>query len=447
MKLTPMQSALVLTLCFLATASTGMAQELSLQQAVELALAQYPTVGIAEAEVERAGAAQAEALAAWLPWLTFTAAATRYEEHMPATPIHGFTPATMPAFNDALGQYGLAVGYTVFDGGSRRGKTRSARSRLEMARASSTEARQQLIAGVINGYLAVLSSREILGAHDHQLAAMQAELARAEQFFAQEKAAKVEILRVQAALAAAEAERERAQAKLAVAEKNLASLTGADPLSSGTVQLLPVSLLETTVDDAGLLYSAARSANPGIEHARRRLAAANADVATAKGARLPSVKLSGNWLDQGDFDGNRVDEWNVGASLAFPLFTGGMIKHRIGQTRAVQRLAEEQLRFAEIAVQREVDQVLARLVETRSRTASLGRAVETYAEVARIEQLLVKTGGGTQTDYLDAEAELVSARAGLAEARHTVIAACVELARLAGELDEQWISRNLENKP
>jgi outer membrane protein len=447
MKRLPTQIALVLSWWMLVTASAGMAQELSLPQAVAQALAQYPTVGIAEAEVERAGAAQGEALAAWLPSLTFTAAATRYEEQMPATPIHGFTPATMPAFNDALGQYGLTVGYTVFDGGSRRGKTRSARSRLELARASSADARQQLIAVVVNAYLAVLSGREILGAHDHRLAAMQAELARAEQFFAQEKAAKVEILRVQAALAAAEAERERAQARLVVAEKNLASLTGADPLSAGTVQLLPVSMRETTVNDAGLLYAAALSANPAIEQARRRLAAANADIATAKGARLPSVKLSGNWLDQGDFDGNRVDEWNVGAALTFPLFAGGAIKHRIGQTRAVRRLAEEQLRLAEIAVQREIDQVLARLVETRSRTASLARAVETYAEVARIEQLLVKTGGGTQTDYLDAEAELVSARAGLAEARHAVIAACVELARLTGKLDEQWLSRHVENKP
>ena len=57
------------------------------------------------------------------------------------------------------------------------------------------------------------------------------------------------------------------------------------------------------------------------------------------------------------------------------------------------------------------------------------------------------TGSGTQTDYLDAEADLVNARANLVEAQHGEIAARVELARLTGHLDLEWIARHLENQP
>ncbi len=420
---------------------------LPLNEAIEQALAQYPLIGIADAELQRARAAKSEAMAAWFPSLKFSAAARRYEEQMPATPIHGFAPGTFPTFNEDIAQYGFHVGYTLFDGGRRPGRIRSARSRTAAASFSLDGARKNLIARVITAYLAVLNGREILAAHDHRITAMQAELSRAEQFFAQEKAAKVEILRVQAALATAEADRVRARAGLEVAEKDLASLAGSDPEMTTAARLIPVSLVDSTIEVDAVLYSTALAMNPIVERARSRVAVANAELAVARGARWPALQLGGNWLDQGDFDGHRVDEWNVGVSVSLPIFTGGLVRSRIGAARAARRATEEQLRLAELSVQREIDRTLARVNEAQSRVVSLSRAVESYAEVVRIEKLLVKTGGGTQTDYLDAEAELVTVRASLAEARHAVIAARVELARLTGELDRQWVSRHLENQP
>lgn len=420
---------------------------LPLVEAIEQALAQYPTMGVADADLARARAVRGEALAAWFPSLSFSAAATRYEEQMPATPIHGFSPGILPAFNDAVAQYGLNATYTLFDGGRRRGRIRGARAYVAAAGSALDDARQSLMARVIIAYLAVLSGREILAAHDNRLAAMRAELSRAEQFFASERAAKVEILRVEAVLATAEADREHARARLEVAERNLALLVGVDPEQTTAPRLIPVSIVDSTVEANAIISSVALAANPMIARARSRVAAANAELAVTRGARWPALQAGANWLDQGDFDGHRVDEWNVGVSLSFPLFAGGATRQRIAQARADRRVAEEQLRLTEMSLQQQIDQTLARLAETRSRVASLSRAVESSAEVVRIEKLLVKTGSGTQTDYLDAEANLVTARASLAEVRHAEIAARVELARLTGELDLQWVSRKLENQP
>ena len=63
--------------------------------------------------------------------------------------------------------------------------------------------------------------------------------------------------------------------------------------------------------------------------------------------------------------------------------------------------------------------------------------------MARIEQLRVDAGVGTQTDYLAAEADLLASRAQLVEARNGEIAARVELARAAGGLDLGWFDRTL----
>ncbi len=427
--------------------STTRGNELSLVNAIEQALTHYPTVGVAAAEIDRARAVKGEARAAWLPSVSIVAAATRYEEQMPATPIHGFSPGALPTFNDALAQYGFNIGYTLFDGGKRRANIRGAQSRLAAVEASSIQTQQQLMTRVIAAYLSVLSTREKLAAHDVRLEAMRSELSRAEQFYAQDKAAKVEILRVQAALAAAEAGRAQVFSLLVVAEKNLASLIGVDPEQANTTQLKPVTFRDVAAEDDTVLYSVALRTNPRVEQTRYNVAAANAQLAVARGVRWPKLHLTGNWMDQGDFDGNRLDEWNVGVTASFPLFTGGSVKNRIAHSRANRRFAEEKLRLTEIVVQREIDQMLAALNVAQSRVVSLSSAASTYAEVARIEKLLVKTGSGTQTDYLDAESNLVTVRADLAEARHAAIIARVELARLTGQLDLSWITRHLENQP
>jgi outer membrane protein TolC len=56
----------------------------------------------------------------------------------------------------------------------------------------------------------------------------------------------------------------------------------------------------------------------------------------------------------------------------------------------------------------------------------------------------LEIGAGVQTDFLAAQADLLAARAGLARARHAEMAAHIEVARLLGMLDEDWIRTNLE---
>jgi outer membrane protein TolC len=87
------------------------------------------------------------------------------------------------------------------------------------------------------------------------------------------------------------------------------------------------------------------------------------------------------------------------------------------------------------------------LREAHARVAALRSAVELSSEVTRIERLSLEVGSGTETDYLDAEAKLLSARAGLIQARHAEISARVELAGLTGELSRGWLAQALERTP
>jgi len=113
----------------------------------------------------------------------------------------------------------------------------------------------------------------------------------------------------------------------------------------------------------------------------------------------------------------------------------------------LETMADEGLRGARLNVEQGVDQALAALREAHARVAALESAVQQSEEVTRIEQLSLEVGSGTETDYLDAVAKLLAARAGLIEARHAEISARVALARMTGELSRDWLAQALENMP
>jgi outer membrane protein len=145
--------------------------------------------------------------------------------------------------------------------------------------------------------------------------------------------------------------------------------------------------------------------------------------------------------------GKTTTEWNVGIAVSYPLFTGGARSSAVGRAGAEARLAREELRLAELRIEEGVDRALNASLETRALVSALRRAVQLQTEVARIEQLSLDAGAGTQTDYLRAEAELARARSLLVEAEHAEIAARVELARVVGELTVGWLNRNVETAP
>ncbi len=62
-------------------------------------------------------------------------------------------------------------------------------------------------------------------------------------------------------------------------------------------------------------------------------------------------------------------------------------------------------------------------------------AVARAEEVVRIERLRVESEQATQSDYLDAEANLLMARAGLARARYGAWMSRIRLARTLGRLE------------
>jgi len=419
---------------------------LTLNEAVHTALGFFPSVRSARAGVAGAEADAQREHGAWIPDLSLRGSVTQYQEQSILYPIHSFNPATFPPFAHTVFQGGAYLNYTLFDGGGRRNGVRRADRAADASRAALAGSEGDIVAQVTATYLEVLSRREALDAHDRRLEALRAERDRVLQFQSVGRAAVVESLRVEAALSAALAERVQFAGDLAQSERDLTGLTGIAQERTRAGNLEGLALADTSLAPGDSLVARAFRASPAVIEAERNAAAAQADEGAVKATRLPNLELVAAWQVWADPDGNSNDEWNAAVQVTQPLFTGGEISGRIKRASAHRSQADEGLRLARITMRRAVLQAADRVRETAARAAGLGTAAARYDEVARIEALAMRTGTGTQTDFLSAEADLLDARASLAEARRAEITARVELARLTGELTPDWLGNILETE-
>jgi outer membrane protein len=423
---------------------TGPAGALRLDEAVAMALASHPAVAASAAGVDRALAARREAGGARYPSVQVGGSITRFEEPMTVRPLHGFDPAQPPEFDRTLIQGELNVSYSLFDGGERSAQVRRADADVRAAGADAEGTRAAVMARVAAMYLTVLTAGDVADSHERRLDALQEEERRVGALLAEGQAPEIQLLRVQAALEAAEAEAVAARGELATAELELARLTGASPDRTRRDGLVAVALRSDAAPSRSAAVEYALAANPEVESARRAVDAAKASASVVRSARWPKVDAFGTYWERGGGDTSLAGEWGAGVRVSYPLFTGGAISGRIEQAEAGERAARERLRLAELEAGRRVDEALAAVAETGARAAALARAVERQEAVVRTERVALEIGAGVQTDFLAAEADLLAARAGLARSRQAGMAAHIELARLLGTLDEDWIRTYLE---
>lgn len=442
----------------------GDSGSLSLLEAARLALATHPSVAVAAARRDVAEATRREATAAWLPDVVVDADYTRFEEPMLVVPLHAFDLTQRPVFDRDIVQATLASRWTVFDGGERAGGIGRAAALEEGAVADLDDARAGLLVSVTSTYLDILALQETLDAHDRRLDALEVERDRVRLAVREEKLARVEASRVEAALAAGRADRVSAAESLDVAVRDLARLIGdedpdrieVDALGRAVVPPVPPPAHPPVPADSLARADSPRAFadslrdhadSPALRRARSEVRAAEAAGRAARGLWFPDLQLASGYVERGALDESYTGEWQVGVQLEYALFTGGARQAAVSRARAERRAAEARLRLVEDETAARIDRAAAALESARARAAALAAAVEARDEVSGIQRLAVEVGAGIVSDYLDAVADLFEARAAEIRARHAILEAEVELARATGTLDLDWLERRLGEVP
>ncbi|HEX6065551.1 MAG TPA: TolC family protein, partial [Longimicrobiales bacterium] len=268
---------------FLIFAALAQTQTLTLHDAVKAAESRHPAVAFAAAHAERGRHVTREIQATRLPQLSLETNVTRFEEPMIVAPLHVLNPQKPPVFDRTLAQGSLTLGYTVFDA-ARGDRIARAEALADAAGAEVDAARTQVIAETVRAYLNVQSAGEVSAAQQKQVEALRRERDRARQLVEQGRAARVVLLRAEAALSAANADAVTAQSQHDVALHELARLVDHPASALATMNLPVVRLRSAAAPTRDELLQAAASTNPELRRLRLQQQAALAEKSVAKGA-------------------------------------------------------------------------------------------------------------------------------------------------------------------
>lgn len=328
----------------------------------------------------------------------------------------------------------LAVSYELDLWGRNRSGVRSAESSLAATTFDRDTARLTLIAGVATGYFQVLSLRSRLSVARENLAIAERVLELVSARARNGAASALDVSRQQAAVISQRAALMPLEQQERQTVNALAILTGQVP-QGFDVKATGVADLNVPAIDPGL-PSALLVRRPDLASAEARLASANANVAAARAALLPSISLTGSAGAASaallSILGGPTTTLSLGLSILQPIFDGGRLRGQVSIAQSQERELVESYRRSILTAFGEVEDALV-AASRQTQQEALQREVQEQArEALRLAEIRYREGVDDLLTVLDAQRTLFSAQDQLAQIRQNRLAAAVDLYRALG---------------
>lgn len=408
--------------------------ELSLEEAIERALASNEEVLLAAADERLAAGRLAEVRSALRPDLGFDLDYTRNIEQPVFFLRQGGEVQEIQVGSDNEYDLALTLSQPLFD------------ARLFSAARAAELARQAAAAGVSDRRTAVaLVTR--LAYYDVLLAAEQTEvqrqalaqagdrLAQVEELFGAGTAAEFDVLTAEVEVENIRPDLIEAENSLRLGLERLKRIVGLPPaaeleVTSGFVEVAP----EPSLDEALAAAFAHRDDLAALELA---VAAQEQRVERERRSNLPRVDLSTEVRRQASTDQTLPDDLvqssNAQVQVSVPFFQGGSRKARVAQEEAVLDAARLRLEQRVDDVRLEVQQSLLALRAARQSIDATRSNVHRAERALDIARVRFTNGLSTQLELSEAELAVTRARSNYAAARYAYSAAWAGLQAALGE--------------
>ncbi|HEX4046721.1 MAG TPA: TolC family protein [Elusimicrobiota bacterium] len=381
---------------------------LGLREAISAALTSRLDVIDAREQAFQARSQALENAASLLPHLTATLAETRtYRINLAAEGL------SFPGFPMLLGPYDTFdarahLTQTLFDWGS----WRRAQSGAAAARAAGEEekaVREQVASAAALAYLeAARAQRAVAAASaDKELADRLLALARDRKV--QGSATGVDVVRARARDADAEAALLRARISDTEAQLLLKRVVGW-PLGREIRLTDDFTAVSSTIPALDSSLTAAFAGRAEIPAAEDRARAETLAAQAAAGDRAPSIVLMGDYARSGTVPSDTRGVGDVGGALAFPVFSGGLLKGRQEEARSRERQALAELADVRQQVELDVRTSIERLSEAAAEEGASELSLSLAARELAMAQDRFSAGVGDPLDVIEAQAELARAR-------------------------------------
>lgn len=328
----------------------------------------------------------------------------------------------------------------IYSGGAVRNSINAAEERVSAGQADLRGTESSVFSQTVAAYMDVLRTEALAELAANQVEVLEVTFQSTSDRFEIGDLTRTDVAQSQSRLAVAQGDLRTAYANLINARETYIRLVGRTPM--GLEAPPPLPGLPERVEDAVVT---ALENNPDLIAAKERAAAAGFDTEVAGAGRLPTVGFFANY-DYSNFFGTlggpvastltqTETTANAGVRVSIPVFQGGLPAARQRQAGARESAALEQV----IAAERDV------IAQTRSAYASWqasnevitsSKAAVDAAELS-LEGVRAENSIGNRTiiDVLNAEQELLFARAQLVTARRNAYVAGFTLLAAMGKAE------------
>jgi outer membrane factor, OMF family len=411
----------------------GAEQPITLQQAIEIALKNNKEIEEARIQVERSEAVLREARATLFPTLDLESGFSYDDQSLLFdNPIEQEIRDANPDLTDEEVQQlvdaeledsstnsfsfsnGLGLNYNIYDSGQRGATIRSAEKQLR-----TTELQLEIV--VEQARFEASTNYYDLQNSDAQVKIEEAAVEDASQTLKDaqllEKAglgtrfdvvsAEVELSQAQQRLITANAQQNIARRQLAetLSVSHSTDLSTADAIEEvGTWKLsLPETIVQAFKNRAELEQFLLQ----------REIGEENRTIALSQ--IRPRVSASANYGLSDDFEDNIgfTDNYSLGLQATWRLFDGGAARASAEQAEKDSQIAETQFANQRNQIRFNVEQAYFGLESNQKNIATATKEVELAQESLRLARLRFQAGVGTQTEVIDAQTQLTTARGNL----------------------------------
>jgi outer membrane protein len=426
-----------LTIGFLvAFAASGPAQAdtRTVTEALAAAYSGNPALQAARAQLRAVDENVPQALAGWRPTVTFTGNAG-YNQYTTIRRTHDpFTGFPIDTVNNAtLGTATQQFNITqpIWRGGQTRANTNRSENQVMAQRARLMAAEEQLFGNVINAFVNVIASQQVLALNVSNEQVLSRQLQATNDRFRVGEITRTDVAQAEAALAGATATRQTSEGNLQTARSQFLQYVG--ELPGALVEPQPLRLPVRTLAEARAMAAAN---NPTVVATLFDDAAAkdNFDVQYSK--LMPNISLQGLLIKTKDvsLQGNTTKAAEIYAQFTVPLYQGGSEYAAIRQARQQQlqtrKLIDDARRTA-------VQQVIAAW-ETYSAARS---TIDSTRAQIRANQIALEgtqreaiVGSRTTLDVLNAQQLLLNSRVTLVQNLANLVNASYAVASAVGRL-------------
>jgi outer membrane protein TolC len=416
-------------------ASTAQAEPITLREAVDFALHHHPLLERLASDHASSAARVGRTRAALLPRLSFTGSIR--EDYVDPLDLS----AGMPGFGkENVYNVGLTVTQLVTDSGLTPSLVDSARASERQATAQIAVSQLDIELGVVQAYLNVLQSKELLEVSTEAITLVNEQLSRATAMFKTTLRPELDVLSAKTQLSQAQLQRLSDENSIDTGIVVLQSSIGDDgsrKLDVVPLEIKPVAEEARPIDELGAVAIAHR---PELAGLRNAIAAAEAQVRVGEKRTLPVVSLQGGvYGNGGASDHNPPSQsWVPGGGVfaqlgvSWDLYTGSASTYEVADALAQVRSARAELKRNEQAIIASVRQAA---LAVRISREQLSVSIEWRTQSERQLQFArarYQNGVGTFVELNDARTNLTNARRQEVQARYALAQSRISLARELG---------------